>query len=70
MAELKDQLVTLEVLKYSKDTLNNKINMIGNVSNNKLTLGNSNASQCVLNIGGINRLLTFNPDGTITWQSV
>ena len=28
MAELKDQLVTLEVLKYSKDTLDNKINIL------------------------------------------
>ena len=70
MAEVKNQLATMEVVKYVRDTLNTKITEIGSVSNKKLTLGNSNISQCIINVNGIKRLLVFNSDGTVTWQSV
>lgn len=70
MTEVKDQLVTMEVLKYSQDTLNKKIDTFSNISNNTLTIGGSNISQCILNVGGVRRLLIFNSDGTVTWQSV
>lgn len=70
MTEVKDQLVTMEVLKYSQDTLNKKIDTFSNISNNTLTIGSSNISQCILNVGGVRRLLIFNSDGTVTWQSV
>ena len=70
MAEVKDQLVTMEVLKYSQDTLNKKIDTFSSISDTTLTIGSSNVSRCILNVGGVRRLLIFNSDGTVTWQSV
>ena len=70
MAEVKDQLATMEVVKYVRDTLNTQITEIGSISNKKLTLGNSSTSQCIINVNGVKRLLIFNSDGTVTWQSV
>lgn len=38
MAEVKDQLATMEVVKYVRDTLNTQITEIESISNKKLTL--------------------------------
>lgn len=70
MAEVKNQLATMEVVKYVRDTLNTQITEIGSISNKKLTLGSSSTSQCIINVNGVKRQLIFNSDGTVTWQSV